>query len=46
MTTRRGKLDYPDGIITAQLAGTAGRYASQKPLDVQAAVAELCEIGG
>ena len=44
MATRRGKLDNPDGIITAQLAGTAGRYASRKPLDVDAAVAELREI--
>jgi hypothetical protein len=44
MATRRGKLDNPDGIITAQLAGTAGRYASRKPLDVEAAVAELQEI--
>jgi hypothetical protein len=37
----------PDGITTAQLAGTAGRYVSQKPLDVDAvdaAVAELREI--
>jgi hypothetical protein len=33
-----------DGITTAQLAGTAGRYVSQKPLDVDAAVAELREI--
>lgn len=44
--TRRGKLDNPDGIITAQLAGTAGRYASRDPLDVDAAVAELREIAG
>jgi hypothetical protein len=44
MATRRGKLDNPDGIITAQLAGTAGRYASREPLDVEAAVAELREI--
>lgn len=42
--TRRGKLDNPDRIITAQLAGTAGRYASRDPLDVDAAVAELREI--
>jgi hypothetical protein len=34
----------PDGIITAQLAGTAGRYVSRKPLDVEATVAELQEI--
>jgi hypothetical protein len=34
----------PYGITTAQLAGTAGRYASRKPLDVDAAVAELREI--
>jgi hypothetical protein len=44
VATRRGKLDNPDGIITAQLAGTAGRYVSQKPLDVDAALAELREI--
>jgi hypothetical protein len=44
MAARRGKLDNPDGIITAQLAGTAGRYASQRPLDVDAAVAELRDI--
>jgi hypothetical protein len=34
----------PDGITTAQLAGTVGRYVSQKPLDVEAAVTELREI--
>jgi hypothetical protein len=34
----------PDGITTAQLAGTVGRYVSRKPLDVEAAVAELREI--
>jgi hypothetical protein len=34
----------PDGIITAQLAGTAGRYVSRKPLDVEAAVTELREV--
>jgi hypothetical protein len=34
----------PDGIITAQLAGTVGRYVSRKPLDVEAAVTELREI--
>jgi hypothetical protein len=44
MATRRGKVDNPDGITTAQLAGTAGRYVSQKPLDVEAAVTELREI--
>jgi hypothetical protein len=44
MATRRGKLDNPDGIITAQLAGTASRYASRQPLDVEAAVAELREV--
>jgi hypothetical protein len=46
MATRRGKLDNPDGIITAQLQGTAGRHASREPLDVDAAVAELREIAG
>jgi hypothetical protein len=39
----RRKAD-PDGITTAQLAGTVGRYVSQKPLDVEAAVTELREI--
>jgi hypothetical protein len=34
----------PDGITTAQLAGTASRYASRQPLDVEAGVAELREI--
>src|SRR5512132_577011 len=34
----------PDGITTAQLAGTVGRYVSRKPLDVEATVAELREI--
>jgi hypothetical protein len=34
----------PDGITTAQLAGTAARYARQEPLDVDAALAELREI--
>jgi hypothetical protein len=29
---------------TAQLAGTAGRYVSRKPLDAEAAVTELREI--
>jgi hypothetical protein len=43
MAIARRKPD-PDGITTAQLAGTAGRYVSRKPLDVEAAVAELREI--
>ena len=43
MAVKRAKVD-PDGIITAQLAGTAGRHASRDPLDVDAAVAELREI--
>jgi hypothetical protein len=34
----------PDGITTAQLAGTVGRFVSRKPLDVEAAVTELREI--
>jgi hypothetical protein len=34
----------PGRVTTAQLAGTAGRYVSRKPLDVEAAVAELREI--
>jgi hypothetical protein len=41
-----GKLDNPDGIITAQLAGTAKRYASRGPLVVDAALAELWEMAG
>ena len=43
MTIARRKPD-PDGITTAQLVGTASRYASRQPLDVEAAVAELREI--
>jgi hypothetical protein len=43
MAIARRKPD-PDGITTAQLAGTAGRYVSRKPLDVDAALAELREI--
>ncbi len=43
MAIARRKPD-PDGIATAQLAGTAGRYVSRKPLDVEAAVTELREI--
>ena len=31
-------------MATARLAGTAGRYVSRIPLDVEAAVAELQEI--
>jgi hypothetical protein len=34
----------PDGITTARIAGTASRHASRKPLDVDAAVAELRSI--
>jgi hypothetical protein len=34
----------PDGITVARIPGTAGRYVSRKPLDVEAAVAELREI--
>ena len=34
----------PDGITRAGIAGTASRHASRKPLDVDAAVAELREI--
>jgi hypothetical protein len=44
MATRRGKLDNPDGVIRAGLAGTAARYGRSKPLDVEAAVAELREL--
>jgi hypothetical protein len=43
MAVKRGKPN-PDGITTAQLAGTAGRHASRTPLDVEAAVTELREI--
>ncbi|HEY8112864.1 MAG TPA: hypothetical protein VII16_08345 [Actinomycetes bacterium] len=43
MAIARRKPD-PDGIVTAQLAGTVGRYVSRKPLDVEATVAELREI--
>jgi hypothetical protein len=43
MAIARRKPD-PDGITTAQLAGTASRQASRRPLDVEAAVAELREI--
>jgi hypothetical protein len=43
MAIARRRAD-PDGITTAQLAGTAGRYVSRKPLDVEAAVTELREI--
>jgi hypothetical protein len=46
MATGRAKLDNPDGIIAAGLVGTAGRYVSGKPLDVDAALAELREIAG
>jgi hypothetical protein len=34
----------PDGTTTAQLAGTAGRFVSRRPLNVEAAVVELREI--
>jgi hypothetical protein len=43
MAVARRKPD-PDGVTRAQIAGTASRYASRKPLDVDAAVAELREI--
>jgi hypothetical protein len=43
MAVKRSKPD-PDGIITARLAGTAGRYASRDPLDVDVALAELREL--
>jgi hypothetical protein len=36
MAIARRKPD-PDGITTAQLAGTVGRYVSRKPLDVEIA---------
>jgi hypothetical protein len=34
----------PDGVRRANIAGTASRYASRQPLDVEAAVAELREL--
>jgi hypothetical protein len=43
MAVARRKPD-PDGITTAQLAGTVGRYVSRKPLDVEAAVTEPRDI--
>jgi hypothetical protein len=43
MAVARRKPD-PDGITRAGIAGTASRHASRKPLDVDAAVAELREI--
>jgi hypothetical protein len=43
MAIARRKPD-PDGITTAQLVGTVGRYVSRKPLDVEAADIELREI--
>jgi hypothetical protein len=45
MTIARRKPD-PDGITRVGIAGTASRYASRKPLDVDAAVAQLREIAG
>jgi hypothetical protein len=39
-----GRRADPDRITVARIVGTAGRYASRKPLDVEAAVAELREI--
>jgi hypothetical protein len=43
MAIARRKPD-PDGIIGANIAGTASRHASRQPLDVEAAVAELREV--
>jgi hypothetical protein len=43
MAIARRKPD-PDGITRARIAGTASRYVSREPLDVDAAVAELREI--
>jgi hypothetical protein len=45
MAIARRKPD-PDGITRAGIAGTASRHASQKPLDVDAALAELREVAG
>jgi hypothetical protein len=44
MGRTRGKLDNPNGIVGARLMGTAARYASTFPLNVDAALAELREI--
>jgi hypothetical protein len=41
-----GKIDNPEGIITTRLRGTATRWASKRPLDVDAAIKELQEIAG
>jgi hypothetical protein len=43
MAVKRAK-PSTDGIITAQLAGTAKRHASREPLDIDAAIAEVREI--
>jgi hypothetical protein len=43
MAVKRAK-PTRDGITTAQLASAAGRCATRKPLDVEAAVTELREI--
>jgi hypothetical protein len=43
MAVKRARAD-PEGTTDAQIAGTASRYASRQPLDVDAAVAELWEI--
>jgi hypothetical protein len=43
MAIARRKPD-PDGVTRAGIAGTASRHASRRPLDVEAAVAELREI--
>jgi hypothetical protein len=40
------KVDDKDGIINAQLHGTAKRLANKNPLDVEAAIKELQEIAG
>jgi hypothetical protein len=45
MAVARRKPD-PDGIISANIAGTASRHASRQPLDVEAALAELHEVAG
>jgi hypothetical protein len=41
-----GKIDNPDGIITARLRGTGTRWAGRRPLDVDAAIKEPREIAG
>jgi hypothetical protein len=45
MAIARRKPD-PDGITTANIAGTVSRHAGREPLDVGAALAEPREVAG